>query len=181
MPLTYDVLPNNVEKTIILGTGVLVNCSETCPRNVAACINANRDLILGVTSNGITFTALPVFTNFTTELQAVQEWQYMRFDGWQVTMTGTMQTLTDDMKNLMTNVNQGANLWWIGDYGTAGTGLAAIRMNDAHSTGGFTLQTYSALPADVTFTFTAFYPNDTTDPAENVPFVISLTTEPTEE
>lgn len=176
MPLTYDILPDNVNQTIILGTGVLINSSVTTATSAAACVNANRNLILGVTANGITFSAVPVFTSFTTELQAIQEWQYTRFDGWQVTMTGTLQTFTDDMKSLMTNINQKADLWWIGDYGTAGTGLAAIRMNDAHSTGGFILQTYSAAPADVAFTFTAFYPNGATDPA-NAPFIVNLVTE----
>lgn len=174
MALQFDLLPNDISKKIVLGAGVLINADnseETNAKNIANNAKSDPSKILGVTSQGVTFSAVPVLTSFPVELTTRQEWQYTRVEGYTITLSGVMQTISNEMSTILTNANQNITLWWLGDYGVSGDGIMSIRMNNAHSTGGFLMQSSDLSPATFTFSFTAYY--DGVDEG-NYPFEVKI-------
>lgn len=163
MGLYFDLLPNDISRKVVLGAGVLINVSEdgcdSDTKTIATKVKNDPSQILGVTSEGVTFSAVPVLTSFAVELSTRPEWQYTRVEGYTVTLSGMMQTMSSEMSSLLKDVSQSANLLWLGDYGVSTNSIMSIRINNAHSTGGFVMQASDLAPAMFTFSFTAFYDN----------------------
>lgn len=157
MALRYILVPDNIGEQVVLGAGLLIANDSDNLNAVAFSVRETPSQILGLTQEGINFSAVPTMNSFVTELQARPEWRYTRVEGYAVTMTGVFESMTSRLVDLLSDVTQSITLWWIGDYGADGEKTMVIRMKNAHSTGGFSMQSATTAPAGFPFTFTAYY------------------------
>ena len=143
--------------------------------------------ILGATSGGATFAAVPTFIDFGADIDNVPEntFQLKQFDQWQVTMSGTFVAVDGDLAELLTaagdlssgkvtprtNITSSdfSTVWWVGDYSdvTNGgdAGFIAIEMTHALSTGGFKVKSNDKGKGTFDFEFTAHYDLEDIDTA----------------
>ncbi len=169
--MTYTRIPENTFSQLQLNAGILATAFDPATGEV------EEEAIFGATDGGANFTATPTYrdngegidnapTN-TKELKVI--------DSWEVKMSGTLKTLTTkSAKHLIgacdlptetastpTKVTARVDLkstdyfdlWWIGDYGSNG-GFIAIKLINALSTGGFTIQSNNKDKGAFSFEFT---------------------------
>lgn len=145
--------------------------------------------ILGATSGGATFNAVPSFIDFGADIDNVPEntYQLKQFDQWQVTMSGTFVAVDGDLAEMLVAAGDIASnkvtprtnlastdfstIWWVGDYsdknGATNGGFIAVELLNALSTGGFKVKSNDKGKGTFDFEFTAHY--DLTD-IDEAPF-----------
>ena len=157
-----------------LNAGILL--TEFDPSNPTV----DRSKIFAATSGGTTFTATPTFQDLGEDVDNVpaNTKELKVLDSVEATMTGTLKTTdTTVAKRLMAaaDISSGgkitpradlkgddfSDIWWVGDYSNANSGtnagFIAIRLINALSTGGFSLQPNDKGKGDFSFTFTGHY------------------------
>lgn len=140
----------------------------------------DRTKIFAATSGGAQFTVSPEFVDFGDDIDNVpaNTKELKVLQSVTATMSGTLKTVdTDVAKHLMAAADYGADgkitpradikdadffdLWWVGDYSDvnegADAGFIAIRLINALSTGGFSLQPNDKSKGDFAFEFTGHY------------------------
>lgn len=140
----------------------------------------DRSKIFAATSGGVQFTVSPEFIDFGDDIDNVpaNTKELKVLQSVTATMTGTLKTVdTAVSKKLMAAADYGSNgkitpradlkqgdffhLWWVGDYSNANTGASAgfiaIKLVNALSTGGFSLQSNDKNKGDFSFEFTGHY------------------------
>lgn len=143
----------------------------------------DRTKIFAATSGGAAFTATPSFIDFGEDIDNVpaNTKEMKVLDSVEVTMSGTLKTVdTAVAKALMAAADIGENgkitpradlkqadftdIWWVGDYSDVNVdsdgvtaGFMAIKLLNALSTGGFSLQPNDKGKGDFSFTFTGHY------------------------
>lgn len=144
--------------------------------------------IIGATSGGVEFKAKPSYTDFGEDIDncPANMKELKRLDSIEVTMSGTLVTATAEVVRQLvgaadidsgdpTHVVPRNNLteadfmdvWWVGDYsdknGDKNGGHLAIHMENALSTGGFSLKSDNKKKGQMDFELTAHYSMDAPD------------------
>lgn len=136
-----------------LDAGVLLNTFD--PTNVTEPSDAS---IIGATTGGINAVCTPTFSDFGEDIDNVPNnmKELKHLDGWDCSLSTTLLNMTEESIKLSLGVADTANgkitprrdlsqsdfedaIWWVGDR--ADGGLVAIKLINALSTGGFSLQT----------------------------------------
>lgn len=153
----------------------------------------DREDIFAATGGGVSFSATPELVDFGEDIDNVPSntKQLARIDYYTVEMSGTAKTAdTTTAARLIgaADVTSGKivpradlalsdfnDVWWVGDYGEnhgdTGADFMAIKLINALSTGGFSMQTNDKGKADFAFTFRGFYDLSNID---TVPFEIYI-------
>ena len=171
--MRYDKLKETAFQEIQLNAGVLVKTFE--PETASITPTG----IIGATSGGVNFTAVPSFTDFGEDIDNCPKnmKELKKLDTWDINMSGTFVTVNaEQVKSLIAAADVSAekitprndlsdedfkDLWWVGDYsdknGETNGGFIAIHMMNALSTGGFALQSTDKAKGTFAFTYTAHY------------------------
>lgn len=185
--MKFTKIPETTFKELQLNAGVLTMNFDPDGGTLT------RESILGATSGGVHFSAMPTFIDLgenidncpknTKELMDVSEWK--------VTINGTFKTVSAASAKFAlaaADVTEGKitprnhledsdfkQMWWIGDYSDKNDetngGYIAIHMMNVLSTGGFEIQTHDEDSGDFAFEFSAHYSLEKPD---EVPFELYI-------
>ena len=181
----FTKIPETAFQEIQLNAGVLLKTFETSTATI------DPTNILGATSGGVSFTAVPTFTDFGEDIDNCPKnmKELKKLDTWEIKMSGTYVTVNPKLvkslvgaadvaaekitpRNDLTDEDF-ADLWFVGDYsdknGETKGGFVAIHMMSALSTAGFSWQTGDKAKGQFAFEYTAHYSMDAQD---TVPFEI---------
>lgn len=129
--------------------------------------------ILGATSGGLNFTAVPTFSDRGEDIDNCPKnmAELKELDAWEVKASGTFVSMTAKLArkmaaaaDLQTNkiaprntvtITDFSDIWLVGDYGE--DGMIAIHILNALSTGGFAIQTGDKVKGQFPFEFTGHY------------------------
>lgn len=183
--MKYTKIPETTFQNIQLNAGVLL--SSFNPETA----EAPNESIIGATTGGVNFTAIPTFSDFGEDIDNCPKnmKELKKLDSWEISMSGTYVTVdanavkalvgaADVLANKITPRNDlkltdFADVWWVGDYsdqnGETSGGFVAIHMMNALSTGGFSVQSSNNGKGNFSFTYTAHY---SMDAQETVPFEV---------
>lgn len=189
--MKFTRIPESAFKELVLNAGYLATTFDptagTAPEESA---------LLGATTGGINFTAVPSFTDFGEDIDNCPKnmKELKRLESWEVKMAGTFVNAstaiakslcgaadidtTDATKITPRNDIKDADfddIWLVGDYsdknGDTNGGFIAIHMLNALSTGGFQMQTADKAKGQFAFEYTAHYSMSAQD---TVPFEIYI-------
>lgn len=171
--MKFRKIPEDTFKNIVLNAGVLLSSFTPATPTVD---DAN---ILGATTGGINFTATPSFTDFGEDIDNCPKnmKELKKLDSWEVKLTGTFITSntsliallmgagdvgTSDTTKVTPRVDVASedfkDLWFVCDYsdknGENNGGFCAIKIINALSTGGFSMQSADKGKAQFSFEFT---------------------------
>ena len=171
--MKFRKIPEDTFKNIVLNAGVLLKSFTPATPTID---NAN---ILGATTGGINFTATPSFTDFGEDIDNCPKnmKELKKLDSWEVKLTGTFITSntsliallmgagdvgTSDTTKVTPRVDVASadfkDLWFVCDYsdknGENNGGFCAIKIINALSTGGFSMQSADKGKAQFSFEFT---------------------------
>lgn len=171
--MRFTKIPTDTFKSLVINAGVILK--EFDPANPTSDYDAN---IVGATSGGVNITAVPSFTDFGEDIDNCPKnmLELKKIDAWEVKMSGSFITLNADMTALLLAAADSSassnkvtprtdladsdfnDLWFVGDYsdknGATKGGFAAIKVLNALSTGGFSLQSTDKGKAKIAFEFT---------------------------
>lgn len=171
--MKFTKIPEGTFKNIVLNAGVLLKSFTPATPTVT------DENILGATTGGINFTATPSFTDFGEDIDNCPKnmKELKKLDSWEVKLTGTLVTTntaviallmgagdvgTTDTTKVTPRVDVTSadfkELWLVCDYsdknGESNGGFCAIKIINALSTGGFSLQSTDKGKAQFAFEFT---------------------------
>ena len=171
--MKFRKIPEATFKNIVLNAGVLLKSFTPATPTIE---DAN---ILGATTGGINFTATPSFTDFGEDIDNCPKnmKELKKLDSWEVKLTGTFITSntsliallmgagdvgTSDTTKVTPRVDVASadfkDLWFVCDYsdknGENNGGFCAIKIINALSTGGFSMQSADKGKAQFSFEFT---------------------------
>ena len=171
--MKFRKIPENTFKNIVLNAGVLLSSFTPATPTIE---DTN---ILGATTGGINFTATPSFTDFGEDIDNCPKnmKELKKLDSWEVKLTGTFITAntsliallmgagdvgTSDTTKVTPRVDVASadfkDLWFVCDYsdknGENNGGYCAIKIINALSTGGFSMQSADKGKAQFSFEFT---------------------------
>ena len=171
--MKFRKIPESTFKNIVLNAGVLLKSFTPATPTIE---DAN---ILGATTGGINFTATPSFTDFGEDIDNCRKnmKELKKLDSWEVKLTGTFITSntsliallmgagdvgTSDTTKITPRVDVASadfkDLWFVCDYsdknGENNGGFCAIKIINALSTGGFSMQSADKGKAQFSFEFT---------------------------
>ena len=178
-------IPETTFKNLQLNAGVLLS---TFNPETAEVTNTS---IIGATTGGVNFTATPTFSDYGEDIDNCPKnmMELKKLDSWEISMSGTYVTVdANAVKALVGAADVSGNkitprndleltdftdVWWVGDYsdknGETNGGFVAIHMMNAHSTGGFAIQSSDNGKGNFAFTYTAHY---SMSAQETVPFEV---------
>lgn len=190
----FTQIPTDTFKKLQLNAGILT--TEFDPKS-GALTAAN---IVGATSGGVSFEAVPTFTDFGEDIDNCPKntKELKRIDMWECKMSGSFVTM--DTKVATSVVGAAAvasgdptkvvphnaidakdfkDIWWVGDYSdinvdgsSAGkAGFIAIKLANALSTGGFKIQSGDKAKGTFEFEYTGHYSLENID---TVPFELYI-------
>ena len=185
--MKYTKIPTDTFKNLQLNAGVLLKSFDVETQTLAA------DSIVGATSGGVSFTAVPSYIDFGEDIDNCPKStkELMRNDTWEAKMSGTFASVTKSLaKTLVGAADMSGSkitprsdladadffdLWWVGDYSevnedgtsTGKAGFIAIHLLNALSTGGFSIQSSDKGKGQFEFEFTGHYSMEDQD---KVPF-----------
>lgn len=185
--MKYTKIPTDTFKNLQLNAGVLLKSFDVDTQTLAA------DSIVGATSGGVSFTAVPSRIDFGEDIDNCPKntKELMRNDTWEAKMSGTFASVTKSLaKTLVGAADMSGSkitprsdladadffdLWWVGDYSevnedgtsTGKAGFIAIHLLNALSTGGFSIQSSDKGKGQFEFEFTGHYSMEEQD---KVPF-----------
>ena len=171
--MKFRKIPEATFKNIVLNAGVLLSSFTPATPTIE---DTN---ILGATTGGINFTATPSFTDFGEDIDNCPKnmKELKKLDSWEVKLTGTFITSntsliallmgagdvgTSDPTKITPRVDVAPadfkDLWFVCDYsdknGENNGGFCAIKIINALSTGGFSMQSADKGKAQFSFEFT---------------------------
>lgn len=150
----FTVIPQDTFEGLQLDAGVLLNTFD--PENPAAPDDAD---IICATTGGINVSCVPTYSDFGEDVDncPVNMMELKHLDGWDCKMSTTSLGTSPELIRLAlgaadVTASSGkivprrdlaqtdfSDLWWVGDR--ADGGMVAVKLMNALSTGGFTLQT----------------------------------------
>jgi hypothetical protein len=188
--MKFTKIPATAFQELQLNAGILA--SEFTPAT-GTLTDTN---ILGATSGGVNFAAVPSFVDMGDDVDNCPKntKELKKLDGWDIKMSGTYVTVdTARAKSLIGLADIGNtdttkvtprnelsqsdfdDIWWVGDYsdqnGATNGGFVAIHMMNALSTGGFAVQTGDKTKGQFAFEYTAHFSNSAQD---TVPFEVYI-------
>lgn len=171
--MKFRKIPENTFKNIVLNAGVLLSSFTPATPTI------EDTSILGATTGGINFTATPSFTDFGEDIDNCPKnmKELKKLDSWEVKLTGAFITSntsliamlmgagdvgTSDTTKVTPRVDVAStdfkDLWFVCDYsdknGENNGGYCAIKIINALSTGGFSMQSVDKGKAQFSFEFT---------------------------
>ncbi len=171
--MKFTQIPESTFQQIQLNAGILLKNFNPADATVQ-----NTD-ILGATSGGINFTAVPSFMDQGEDIDNCPKnmKELKQLDTWEIKLGGTFITVTADTAKMAIGAADVASnkitprndlkdtdftdLWWVGDYsdknGDKNGGFVAIHMMNTLSTGGFAIQTGDKAKGQFAVEFTAHY------------------------
>lgn len=185
----FTKIPTDTFKKLQMNAGILA--SEFTP--ATGVIDDTK--IIGATSGGVAFAAVPSFTDFGEDIDNCPKntMELKRLDQWEITMSGSFVTVDTKVAEMMVGLADIASgdstkvtprvdinlekdfrdIWWIGDYSDVNTGdsagFLAIHLMNALSSGGFNLQSSDRGKGMFEFEFTGHF---SMSAQETVPFEI---------
>ena len=185
--MKFTKIPANTFQNIVSNAGVVLKNFD-----VAKGAYDDADL-LGATSGGVNFTAVPTFTDYGEDIDNCPKnmKELKKLESWEVKLTGTFVTMTLEMAKILAAAADAADseskvtprneissadfndLWFVCDYseknGATNGGLVAIKVINALSTGGLSIQSTDKAKGKFAFEFTGHVSMDAQD---IVPFEI---------
>lgn len=171
--MKFTQIPQDTFKELVLNAGVLLSAFAPATAEVA------DDAIIGATSGGINFSAVPSFSDFGEDIDNCPKntMELKRLDGWEVKLSGTFVSMNAaNAKTLVAAADEAAgkitprndidtkdfkDIWLVADYsdknGAKKGGCVAIHMLNGLSTGGFQLKTNDRNKGQFAFEFTGHY------------------------
>lgn len=185
--MKYTKIPTDTFKNLQLNAGVLLKSFDVETQTMAA------DSIVGATSGGVSFTAVPSFIDFGEDIDNCPKnmKEMKKLDSWEAKMSGTFASVSKSLAKTLVGAadlsgskiaprNDLADadftdLWWVGDYSevnedgtsTGKAGFIAIHLLNSLSTGGFSIQSSDKGKGQFEFEFTGHYSMEDQD---KVPF-----------
>ena len=186
--MKFTQIPADAFRRMVMNAAVIASAFNPATGEL------RNDDILGATTGGISFSAAPVYADMgekvdncpknMKELKKLVSWEAKASGTFVTADTGLAKKLTaaaDVSGNRVTprfDLKDGdfGDLWIVGDYseynGEQNGGWAAIKLKNALSTGGFSLETADGDRAKLAFEFTA---HGSVAAQKEVPFEIWLT------
>lgn len=174
--MKFTRIPETTFQKLQLNAGIMLTAFDPTNGTVA------EDAIMGATSGGINFSAVPTFSDFGEDIDNaptnVKEMKML--EKWDVTMSGSFVTVDVKSAKLLVgaaDIDAGdqskivprndlmdsdfTDVWWVGDYsdqnGESNGGFVAIHMINALNTGGFSVQSTNKGKGEFAFEFTGHY------------------------
>lgn len=176
----FTQIPTDTFKKLQLNAGILT--TEFDPKSGE--LTASN--IIGATSGGVSFEAVPTFTDFGEDIDNCPKntKELKRIDMWECKMSGSFVTMdtkvatsvvgaaavaSDDSTKVVPHnaidAKDFKDIWWVGDYSdvnvdgsSAGkAGFIAIKLANALSTGGFKIQSGDKAKGTFEFEYTGHY------------------------
>lgn len=174
--MKFTRIPETTFQKLQLNAGIMLTAFDPTNGTVA------EDAIMGATSGGINFSAVPTFSDFGEDIDNaptnVKEMKML--EKWDVTMSGSFVTVDVKSAKMLVgaaDIDAGdqskivprndlmdsdfADVWWVGDYsdqnGESNGGFVAIHMINALNTGGFSVQSTNKGKGEFAFEFTGHY------------------------
>lgn len=189
--MKYTKIPTDTFKNLQLNAGVLLKSFDVETQTLAA------DSIIGATSGGVSFTAVPSSIDFGEDIDNCPKntKEMMHLDSWEAKMSGTFASVSKSLAKALVGAADlsGAkitprndfseadfsDLWWVGDYSevnedgtsTGKAGFIAIHLLNSLSTGGFSIQSSDKGKGQFEFEFTGHYSMEDQD---KVPFEVYI-------
>lgn len=189
--MKYTKIPTDTFKNLQLNAGVLLKSFDVDTQTLAA------DSIIGATSGGVSFTAVPSSIDFGEDIDNCPKntKEMMHLDSWEAKMSGTFASVSKSLAKALVGAADlsGAkitprndysdadfsDLWWVGDYSevnedgtsTGKAGFIAIHLLNSLSTGGFSIQSSDKGKGQFEFEFTGHYSMEDQD---KVPFEVYI-------
>lgn len=187
--MKFTQIPQTTFQNLQMGASVLLKDFKPAEGTLSA------DGIVGATSGGVNFTAVPTYSDLGEDIDNCPKnmKELKRLDSWEVKMSGTFVTVTPATSGMLTGAadvegtkvtprndlkdSDFTDLWWVGDYSEVnedGTkagkaGFIAVHMMNSLSTGGYAIQSSDKAKGQFAFEFTGHYSMDAPD---TVPFEI---------
>ena len=171
--MKFTQIPQDTFKELVLNAGVLLSAFSPDAGEVA------DDAIIGATSGGINFSAVPSFSDFGEDIDNCPKntMELKRLEGWEVKLSGTFVSMNAaNAKTLVAAADEAVgkitprndidtkdfkDIWLVADYsdknGAKKGGCVAIHMLNGLSTGGFQLKTNDRNKGQFAFEFTGHY------------------------
>lgn len=161
----FTVIPQSTFEEMQLDAGVLLNTFD--PNNVAAPADS---AIICATTGGINITATPTYSDLGEDVDncPVNMKELKHLDSWEVTFSFTALGTSPEAIKLALGAadvtgskvaprrdleqTDFGTIWWVGDR--ADGGLVAVKLDNALSTGGFSLQTTKSGKGQISVTLT---------------------------
>jgi hypothetical protein len=149
--MTYTQVPENLAENIQLNAGILLTDFDPSKGTV------DKADIIGATTGGVQFKASAEYSDFGEDIDSCPKdtKELKQLESWSVVISGTFVSADSSTAKLLcgaADVADGkvtpraelaesdfADIWWVGD--TKAGGFVAIKVLNALSTGGFSLQT----------------------------------------
>ena len=189
--MKYTKIPTDTFKNLQLNAGVLLKSFDVDTQTLAA------DSIIGATSGGVSFTAVPSFIDFGEDIDNCPKnmKEMKKLDSWEAKMSGTFASVSKSLAKTLVGAADlsgakvtprndlaaadFADLWWVGDYSevnedgtsTGKAGFIAIHLLNSLSTGGFSIQSSDKGKGQFEFEFTGHYSMEDQD---EVPFEVYI-------
>ena len=192
--MKFTQIPTDTFKKLQLNAGILTTEFDPATGTLTA-----TD-ILGATSGGVSFEAVPTFTDFGEDIDNCPKntKELKRIDMWECKMSGSFVTMDTKVAtsvigaaaaasnnpnkvvpNNTINAKDFKDIWWVGDYSdvnedgstTVKAGFIAIKLANALSTGGFKLQSGDKAKGTFEFEYTGHYSLENID---TVPFELYI-------
>lgn len=189
--MKYTKIPIDTFKNLQLNAGVLLKSFDVETQTLAA------DSIVGATSGGVSFTAVPSFVDFGEDIDNCPKnmKELKKLDSWEAKMSGIFASVSKALAKTLVGAADlsgakvtprndlaaadFADLWWVGDYSevnedgtsTGKAGFIAIHLLNSLSTGGFSIQSSDKGKGQFEFEFTGHYSMDAQD---KVPFEVYI-------
>lgn len=190
--MKYTKIPTDTFKNLQLNAGVLLKSFDVETQTLAA------DSIIGATSGGVSFTAVPSFIDFGEDIDNCPKnmKELKKLESWEVKMSGTFASVTKALAKTLVGAGDVdgsdgtkivprndlaqadfSDVWWVGDYSevnedgtsTGKAGFIAIHLLNSLSTGGFSIQSSDKGKGQFEFEFTGHYSMEDQD---KVPFEV---------
>lgn len=185
--MKYTKIPTDTFKNLQLNAGVLLESFDVDTQTLSA------DSIVGATSGGVSFTAVPSSIDFGEDIDNCPKGtkEMMHLDSWEAKMSGTFASVSKSLAKTLVGAADVSgskitprndfssadfsDIWWVGDYSeinedgtsTGKAGFIAIHLLNALSTGGFSIQSSDKGKGQFEFEFTGHYSMEDQD---KVPF-----------
>lgn len=126
--MKYTKIPTDTFKNLQLNAGVLLKSFDVETQTMAA------DSIVGATSGGVSFTAVPSFIDFGEDIDNCPKnmKEMKKLDSWEAKMSGTFASVSKALAKTLVGAADlsgskiaprndlaaadFSDLWWVGDY-----------------------------------------------------------------
>lgn len=166
--MRYTQLNADAFRELQLNAGILVENFDVSTGEISS--------PLAATSGGINFSAVPSFKDFGEDVDNCPKnmMEFMKLDAWDVKMSGTFISVNAGVVRMMLGAaavtaekitprrdlvqSDFKHIWFVGDYsdknGNSNGGFIAIKVLNALSTGGFSIQSTDNEKGKFSFEFT---------------------------